>query len=197
MSFSPHKDPAPGDARAADAIDLVVVPRSVDLGHLAVRRALPARQAPHGRPLHLLRSLRSGGIQRRRRHRRPPASPYRPLDGHVPVRRRDHPSRQPRQRRADPSRRGELDDRRTRDRSFRAHRAGSPRRRRAICTACSSGSRCRRRRRRSRPVSRTTTPRASRRWTREGKIDPLIAGNLYGLRRRCRRCPRPSLPMRS
>ncbi len=41
MSFSPHKDPAPGDARAADAIDLVVVPRSVDLGHLAVRRALP------------------------------------------------------------------------------------------------------------------------------------------------------------
>ena len=41
MSFSPHKDPEPGDARAADAIDLVVVPRSVDLGHLAVRRALP------------------------------------------------------------------------------------------------------------------------------------------------------------
>jgi redox-sensitive bicupin YhaK (pirin superfamily) len=31
----------PGDARAADAIDLVVVPRSVDVGHFAVRRALP------------------------------------------------------------------------------------------------------------------------------------------------------------
>jgi redox-sensitive bicupin YhaK (pirin superfamily) len=41
MSFSPHKDPAPGDAPAADAIDLVVVPRSVDLGHFSVRRALP------------------------------------------------------------------------------------------------------------------------------------------------------------
>ncbi len=41
MSFSPDKDPAPGDARAADAIDLVVVPRSVDLGHFSVRRALP------------------------------------------------------------------------------------------------------------------------------------------------------------
>ena len=41
MSFSPYKDPAPGDAQAADAIDLVVVPRSVDLGHLSVRRALP------------------------------------------------------------------------------------------------------------------------------------------------------------
>jgi redox-sensitive bicupin YhaK (pirin superfamily) len=41
MSFFPGKDPAPGDARAADAIDLVVVPRSVDVGHFEVRRALP------------------------------------------------------------------------------------------------------------------------------------------------------------
>ena len=41
MSFFPAKDPAPGDVRAADSIDLVVVPRSVDVGHFAVRRALP------------------------------------------------------------------------------------------------------------------------------------------------------------
>jgi redox-sensitive bicupin YhaK (pirin superfamily) len=41
MSFFPAKDPAPGDVRAADAIDLVIVPRSVDVGHFAVRRALP------------------------------------------------------------------------------------------------------------------------------------------------------------
>ena len=41
MSFFPGKDPAPGDAPAADAIDLVIVPRSVDVGHFAVRRALP------------------------------------------------------------------------------------------------------------------------------------------------------------
>ncbi|HEV3373884.1 MAG TPA: pirin family protein [Xanthobacteraceae bacterium] len=41
MSFSPLPDPAPGDAAAADAIDLVIVPRSVDLGGFAVRRALP------------------------------------------------------------------------------------------------------------------------------------------------------------
>jgi redox-sensitive bicupin YhaK (pirin superfamily) len=41
MSFFPGKDPAPGDAHAADAIDLVIVPRSVDVGHFAVRRALP------------------------------------------------------------------------------------------------------------------------------------------------------------
>src|SRR2546421_8969197 len=41
MSFFPAKDPAPGDAPAADAIHLVIVPRSVDLGGFAVRRALP------------------------------------------------------------------------------------------------------------------------------------------------------------
>src|SRR5713101_7271450 len=33
MSFFPGKDPAPGDAPAADAIDLIVVPRTVDVGH--------------------------------------------------------------------------------------------------------------------------------------------------------------------
>jgi redox-sensitive bicupin YhaK (pirin superfamily) len=41
MSFSPTKDPTPGDARAADAIELMIVPRSVDVGHFAVCRALP------------------------------------------------------------------------------------------------------------------------------------------------------------
>src|SRR2546423_113882 len=41
MSFFPGKDPAPADAPVADAIDLVLVPRSVDVGHFAVRRALP------------------------------------------------------------------------------------------------------------------------------------------------------------
>src|ERR687887_2289812 len=41
VSFFPGKDPAPGEASAADAIDLVIVPRSVDVGHFTVRRALP------------------------------------------------------------------------------------------------------------------------------------------------------------
>jgi hypothetical protein len=41
MSFSPDPYLAPGDAAAADGIDLVIVPRSVDLGGFAVRRALP------------------------------------------------------------------------------------------------------------------------------------------------------------
>ena len=41
MSFFPGKDPAPGDAPACDAIELMIIPRSVDLGGFAVRRALP------------------------------------------------------------------------------------------------------------------------------------------------------------
>jgi redox-sensitive bicupin YhaK (pirin superfamily) len=41
MSFFPGKDPAPGDALASDAIEQLIVPRSVDLGGFEVRRALP------------------------------------------------------------------------------------------------------------------------------------------------------------
>jgi redox-sensitive bicupin YhaK (pirin superfamily) len=41
MSFFPGKDPSPGDAPACEAIELIIVPRSVDLGGFAVRRALP------------------------------------------------------------------------------------------------------------------------------------------------------------
>ena len=44
MSFFLAQDPAPGDKRAADAIELIIVPRSVDVGHFAVRRALPHTQ---------------------------------------------------------------------------------------------------------------------------------------------------------
>lgn len=41
MSFFPGKDPVPGDRFSCDALELVVVSRSVDLGDFAVRRALP------------------------------------------------------------------------------------------------------------------------------------------------------------
>jgi redox-sensitive bicupin YhaK (pirin superfamily) len=41
MSFFPGKDPVAGDAPACDAIDLVIVPRAVDLGGFGIRRALP------------------------------------------------------------------------------------------------------------------------------------------------------------
>src|SRR5438093_7811306 len=41
MSYFTGKDPAPGDAAASDAIEQIIVPRSVDLGGFGVRRALP------------------------------------------------------------------------------------------------------------------------------------------------------------
>jgi redox-sensitive bicupin YhaK (pirin superfamily) len=42
MSFFPAQDPEPGDAYSCDAIELVIVPRSADLGGFTVRRALPS-----------------------------------------------------------------------------------------------------------------------------------------------------------
>jgi len=44
MSFFPGKDPAAGDKYACDALETVVVPRSVDLDGFSVRRALPHAQ---------------------------------------------------------------------------------------------------------------------------------------------------------
>jgi redox-sensitive bicupin YhaK (pirin superfamily) len=45
MSFFPAKDPVPGDARTCEAVEQVIVPRSVDLGGLQVHRALPSAQS--------------------------------------------------------------------------------------------------------------------------------------------------------
>ncbi len=45
MSFAPGKDPKAGDAYACDALDQVIVPRSVDLGEFSVRRALPSARS--------------------------------------------------------------------------------------------------------------------------------------------------------
>ena len=44
MTSFPGKDPAPGDKPACEAIDQIIVPRSVDLGGFSVRRALPHTQ---------------------------------------------------------------------------------------------------------------------------------------------------------
>lgn len=41
MSWMPSNDPALGDPRSCDALELVIVPRARDLGGFAVRRALP------------------------------------------------------------------------------------------------------------------------------------------------------------
>src|ERR1700752_2782033 len=42
MSFFPGKDPEAGNTYQCDAISQVIVPRTVDLGDFAVRRALPS-----------------------------------------------------------------------------------------------------------------------------------------------------------
>lgn len=42
MSFFPAEDPKAGDVLSCDAIDLVIVPRTADLGDFTVRRALPS-----------------------------------------------------------------------------------------------------------------------------------------------------------
>ena len=42
MSFFPGNDPLPGDARATELIDQIIIPRTSDIGGLEVRRALPS-----------------------------------------------------------------------------------------------------------------------------------------------------------
>ena len=42
MSFTPCPDPVPGDRESSEAIELLLVPRSVDLGEMTVHRALPS-----------------------------------------------------------------------------------------------------------------------------------------------------------
>ena len=42
MSWSPCPDPVPGDRASAEAIEMLIVPRAVDLGEMEVRRALPS-----------------------------------------------------------------------------------------------------------------------------------------------------------
>lgn len=42
MSFFPGQDPAPGNAASCDAVELMVIPRTSDLGGFEVRRALPS-----------------------------------------------------------------------------------------------------------------------------------------------------------
>jgi redox-sensitive bicupin YhaK (pirin superfamily) len=44
MSWSPCPDPVPGDRDTVSAIETLIVPRSVDLGEMEVRRALPSTQ---------------------------------------------------------------------------------------------------------------------------------------------------------
>ncbi len=112
-------------------IELVIDQRSRDLGGFEVGRVLPFTQAADGRTVHFLRSLRPGSFRAgdSAYRRCPAASAHRPVDRQLPVRRRDHASRQRRLRTGDTPRRGELDDRGPRHHAFRALRAGARRRR--------------------------------------------------------------------
>src|SRR3954451_18385673 len=42
MSWHPCPNPVPGDRVSADAIEMLIIPRAVDLGEMQVRRALPS-----------------------------------------------------------------------------------------------------------------------------------------------------------
>ncbi|MEE2951737.1 MAG: pirin family protein [Pseudomonadota bacterium] len=44
MTWAPCPDPIPGEAESVDAIEMVIVPRAVDLGEMEVRRALPSQK---------------------------------------------------------------------------------------------------------------------------------------------------------
>ena len=67
MSFFPGKDPEAGNTYQCDAISQVIVPRTVDLGDFRGSPRVAVSAHAHGRPLHFLRSFRSGGIPRRQR----------------------------------------------------------------------------------------------------------------------------------
>ena len=95
MSFFRGKDPAAGDAIACDAIERVIVPRTVDLGDFAVRRALPSAQPRMVGPFIFFDHFGPAEFQSAPGPRRAAASAYRACDRDLSVRRRDHAPRQP------------------------------------------------------------------------------------------------------
>ena len=112
-------------------IELAIEQRRRDLGDgFRCAALLPSAAAPHGGTVHLLRPHGAGRFcaPESPRGRRASASPYRAGDGHLPVRRRDHASRQPGLGAADPPRRSQLDDGRPRHHPLRALRARARRR---------------------------------------------------------------------
>jgi hypothetical protein len=92
MSFFPGKDPASGDARTADAIDLVVVPRSVDVGHFIVRRALPHARRRMVGPFIFFDHFGPAEFRADQGIDVRAASSYRSRHRHLSLRRRDHAS---------------------------------------------------------------------------------------------------------
>ena len=130
MSWQPSNDPVLGDPKTCDALDLIIVPRTRDLGDgFAVRRALPHGKRQMVGPFIFFDHFGPDAVHRRQGHGRAPASAYRACHRHLSVRRLDHASRQRGQHPGDPARRDEPDDGGARHRAFRAHaRRAAPRR---------------------------------------------------------------------
>ena len=122
MSFFPGKDPQAGDVYACDAIDQVIVPRTVDLGDFTVRRALPSARSRMVGPFIFFDHFGPAEFRAGAGHRRAAASAYRARHRHLSVRRRDRAPRYTRHRGGDQAGRSELDDGGARHRAFRAHR---------------------------------------------------------------------------
>ncbi len=162
MSFFPAKDPVFGDARSSDAIAQIIVPRSVDLGGLQVRRALPSARSRMVGPFIFFDHFgpavfRVGdGIDVRPHPHIGLATVTYLFDGEI-VHRDSLGSAH-----ADPARRRQLDDRRPRHRSFRAHRPRPPRRRRAAARLAIVGRAAESRTKKRPRPSRTRRPPISR-----------------------------------
>ncbi len=191
MSFFPGKDPVPGDTRTSDAVEQMIVPRSVDLGGFQVHRALPSGQSRMVGPFIFFDHFGPAVFKAGRRRRRAAASAYRPRHRHLPVRRRDRASRQPRHPHADPARRGQLDDRGPRYRAFRAHRRRTIAPAASRCMACSYGSRCRMRTRKRRRPSPIPRQRPFPQIRDAGMTLRVVAGTMQACARRSRRLGTP------
>ena len=182
MSFFPGKDPAAGDRYACDALETVVVPRSVDLDGFSVRRALPhaARRTvgpfvffDHFGPA----EFRSGHGLDVRPHPHIGLSTLTYLyDGEIIH--RDNLGVKSR----DPSGRRELDDRRAAASCIR----NAPRRTTAgtanRCTGCNSGSGCRAEKEEIDPSFAHLDGNELPIVTGEGKTARIVAGSLFGAR---------------
>ena len=108
-------------------IELVIESRSRDLGGFQVGRVLPFSQKRMVGPFIFFDHF--GPVRFEAGHpaqrRRAAASAHRAVDGFVPVRRRDHASRQRGLRAADPAGRAQLDDGGSRNHPLRAFRAST------------------------------------------------------------------------
>ena len=183
MSFFPGKDPALGRCPPPRTrIDLVVVPRSVDVGHFAVRRALPHAQRRMVGPFIFFdhfgpAEFHSGqGIDVRPHPHIGLATVTYLFDGEIMHRDSLGTAAAIR-----PGR-GQLDDGRARHRAFRAHRARAPPRRRADPWAAVLGRVAGRARRSARRASRITTAPSCRSCSENGKTVRVVAGEMYGAR---------------